>query len=153
MDDVTHFEFSPGVSEKKDASKDANNIKKRILLVDDQEDVVKDLKRGLEGEYSFVVEAFTSPQQALDAFAAHTYGLAIVDIRMPCVNGLSLCKKMKQMDPTIAACLLANIDLTTEEFNKIFPSLSNNIRAIIKKPVTVDNLMRKITPILNGIKQ
>ena len=35
-----------------------------------------------------------------------------------------------------------------QEFEKVFPSMADNVKTIIKKPVTINNLIKEITPFL-----
>lgn len=118
----------------------------RILLVDDDADIVNVLRRGLEVN-GFHVEAFSSSKGALDAFNPDVYDLAILDIRMPGLDGFQLYRDMKRRDPTITACFLSAFEIHPSEFEKVFPSLSE-IRTIIKKPVSIHHLVREIKPLL-----
>jgi len=118
----------------------------RILLVDDDADIVNLLGRGLEVN-SFHVEAFRSSKGALDAFKPDVYDLAILDIRMPGLDGFQLYREMKKKDPAITACFLSAFEIYPSEFEKVFPSLSE-IRTIIKKPVYIHQLVREIKPLL-----
>src|SRR3712207_5314562 len=74
----------------------------RILLVDDEADILHFLKRGLELR-GFKVDAFVSPQDAVNTFKPNLYDIAILDIRMPGLNGFALYRQMKKIDPTLIA--------------------------------------------------
>jgi DNA-binding response OmpR family regulator len=118
----------------------------RILLVDDDADIVHVLKPGLEIK-GFKVDAYDSSREALNAFKPDVYDLAILDIRMPGLSGFKLYREMKNFDPAIIACFLSAFEILPGEFEKVFPSMSG-IKAIIKKPVSLNILLREITPIL-----
>ena len=120
----------------------------QILFVDDDEDIVTVLSKGLKQE-GFDVDGYTSSEQALASFSPGKYDMAILDIKMPGLNGFSLCRRLKEMDPTISACFLSAFEIHPDEFKKVFPSIANNIMTIIKKPTTIRNLVRKISPILD----
>ena len=92
----------------------------RILLVDDEADIVHVLKRGLEIK-GFEVDAFASSQEASDSFKPNLYDLAILDIRMPRLNGFALYRQMEKIDPSLMACFLSAFEIHLEEFEKIFP--------------------------------
>ena len=119
----------------------------RILLVDDEEDILHVLKRGLEIK-GFDVDSFASSQEAINSFKPDTYDLAILDIRMPGLNGFALYRQMKKMDPSLTACFLSAFEIHPEEFKKMFPSMANSVKTIIKKPVTVSGLIKEIAPFL-----
>src|SRR5438093_10754936 len=61
-------------------------VKKRILIVDDEKDVARNLKMILE-KYGFDIDSFTDPAVALEQFKPSLYDLTILDIRMPEING------------------------------------------------------------------
>jgi DNA-binding response OmpR family regulator len=62
-------------------------------VVDDEQDIT--LKTTLEETGSFQVEAFSDPVLALSEFKAGVYDLAVLDIRMPGMNGFQLYRKLK----------------------------------------------------------
>src|SRR5918999_284494 len=119
----------------------------RILLVDDELDILRVFKRGLEAK-GFQIDAYDSPQEAIDYFKPNVYDLAILDIRMPGLNGFALYRQMKKIDPSLTACFLSAFEIHPEEFKKIFPSMADSAKTIIKKPVTVSKLTKEITPFL-----
>ena len=119
----------------------------RILLVDDEADILHVLKRGLEVN-GFDVDAFASSQDAINSFKPDIYDLAILDIRMPGLNGFALYRQMKKIDPSLTACYLSAFEIHPEEFKTMFPSMADNVKTIIKKPVTINNLIKEITPFL-----
>jgi DNA-binding response OmpR family regulator len=118
----------------------------RIFLVDDEADVIHVLKRGLEVK-GFQIDAYSSPQKALDSFKPSKYDLAILDIRMPGLSGFQLYREMKKIDPTITACFLSAFEVHPNELKIMFPSMME-VKTIIKKPVSIDHLLREIIPLL-----
>jgi len=78
--------------------KETNITKKpRILVLDDDKDVVLTLKVGLE-KNDFVVDAFNDPAAALRSFRAGVYHLLLVDIRMPKMNGFEFYREIEKID-------------------------------------------------------
>jgi DNA-binding response OmpR family regulator len=118
----------------------------RILLVDDDLDILNVLKRGLEIN-GFHVDAYSSSQKMLDSFKPSTYDLTILDIRMPGLSGFQLYREMKKLDPAITTCFLSAFEVHTSEFQIVFPSMSE-VKTIIKKPVSINHLLREITHLL-----
>lgn len=119
----------------------------RLLLVDDDSDIVQVIKRGLEVN-GFQVDAYTSSIEALDAFKLDVYDLAILDIRMPGLSGFELYREMKKKDPSLTACFLSAFEIYPEEFKIVFPSMSEGVKTIIKKPIAIKELVNQITPFL-----
>jgi DNA-binding response OmpR family regulator len=69
--------------------------KKRIMIVDDEEDVTFCLSLVLQETGQFEVDGFTDPQQALSSFKPETYDLVILDIRMPSISGFQFIQNIK----------------------------------------------------------
>jgi DNA-binding response OmpR family regulator len=130
--------------------RDHAHRKYRILLVDDDADTANDLSRGLREKASFYVDAYSSPQAALASFKPNTYDLAILDIRMPGLNGFVLYRKLKELDPALTACFLSSFAIHQDEFKKVFPSMADKVKMVIKKPVSISELVGTISPILKS---
>lgn len=72
--------------------KKSNN---RILLVDNEPDIALAFKIGLE-DNGFVVDTFNDPLLALSSLKEGLYALALIDIKMPKMNGFDLYTKVWQ---------------------------------------------------------
>ncbi len=68
--------------------------KYKIMVVDDEPDIVKLVKISLEMANFEVVEAFGG-QEALDKVQAAQPDLILLDIMMPDINGFQVCEKIK----------------------------------------------------------
>jgi two-component system, OmpR family, response regulator ChvI len=119
--------------------------KGRILLVDDERDINTVVKKGLE-RVGFKVRAFNNPLDALSKFEAGSYDVALLDIRMPSMNGFELYKKLREIDSKIKVCFITAFEMYEEEFKKLFPSYE--VRCFIKKPIKLTDLIIEIEKIL-----
>ncbi len=119
--------------------------KGRILLVDDEWDINTVVKKGLE-RVGFKVRAFNNPLDALSKFEAGSYDVALLDIRMPSMNGFELYKKLRERDSKIKVCFITAFEMYEEEFKKLFPSYE--VRCFIKKPIKLTDLIVEIEKIL-----
>ena len=119
---------------------------KRILLVDDEVDVISLFKMVLEMN-GFEVDAYTNPAAALSDFKANSYGLALLDIRMPNMNGFELYKKIKEIDNNIMACFITAFEDYRQEFKESFPEL-DEIKYFIRKPKAIEDLVNHVATIL-----
>ncbi|HET6800528.1 MAG TPA: response regulator [Nitrososphaeraceae archaeon] len=122
---------------------------KRILIVDDHPDIILTFKRGLEAEneYSsgkifFQVYAYDDPLLALSEFKPNFYDLLLVDVNMPKVNGFEFSEKILKLDVNVRVCYISAGEMNIEALREQYPSLS--IGCFIKKPITIENLIRKV---------
>ena len=68
-------------------------MKKKILVVDDEKDIVDILKYSLERENEFEVITASNGREAMEA-AQSKPDLILLDIMMPELNGFEVCKKL-----------------------------------------------------------
>src|SRR5437867_6067495 len=74
--------------------------KPSILLIDDENDTLVTLKKGLEMK-GFEVDAFDASPQALQQFKPYRYDVVITDIHMPILNGFEVCKLIRKQDEKV----------------------------------------------------
>ena len=67
----------------------------RVLLVDDEEAVRASLERGLRLE-RFAVNLARDGQEALDLLTTQAYDLIVLDVSMPGVDGLEVCRRLRE---------------------------------------------------------
>ena len=109
----------------------------RILLVDDEADVLLSVKQGLEMR-GFQVDAFDDPIEALNHFRKNTYEIALLDVRMPKMNGFQLYREILKRDDQVKVRFFTAFEEFREEFRKAFPELDE--RRFIRKPTTLEKL-------------
>jgi DNA-binding response OmpR family regulator len=67
---------------------------KRILVVDDNPDIVFTLRIGLESDSTIQVFSFDSPVTALVEFKPNFYELLLIDVNMPLLDGFRLAQNL-----------------------------------------------------------
>jgi CheY-like chemotaxis protein/class 3 adenylate cyclase len=116
------------------STENLNNNNKRIILVDDEKDVLFTYKTFLENN-DYDVTAFTDPSLAMN-YIRNILNfkdlLVILDIRMKNLNGFQLHQQIKSIDPTIKVLFVKALDIL-DEFSTIIPGISKEY--IMKKPV------------------
>jgi DNA-binding response OmpR family regulator len=80
-------------------------MNKRILIVDDETNVRLNFRRTLETEGYEIFEA-GSGEEAVQSLAEDTFALAILDIRMPGMDGLELLAKMRESGIRVPAMIV-----------------------------------------------
>jgi CheY-like chemotaxis protein len=123
------------------------NKKKRILVVDDEPDNCSIFTITLE-DNGFDIDSYTNTLLALSAFKPNSYDLLVLDIKMPKMNGYELYEKMKKIDDRAKVCFLTAFgEQYTEDFKTRFtpfrPSSSSSSVSFIRKPVQIDELVKK----------
>ena len=133
-------------------SSDSNNnmshisIPRKILIVDDEPDITSTFDMILEMN-GFEVDAYTDPLLALSNFKPNSYGLALLDIRMPKMNGFELYKKIKDIDKNMEVCFITAFEDYREEFKESFPQLEE-AKYFIRKPKAIEDLVAHVATIL-----
>ena len=87
----------------------------RILIVDDDESILKSLRRLLTmtpctaGDVTFklTVDIFSSPMDALEKAQGTPYDLVMSDYRMPVMNGVQFLKAFREIQPDAARLILS----------------------------------------------
>jgi DNA-binding response OmpR family regulator len=120
-------------------------INNRVLLVDDEPDVILSLKVVLQ-DNGFQVDSFTDPLLAIENFRANVYDLLILDIKMPTVNGFELYKKIRKIDDKVRVCFMTAGEMNYYQFrDEIFPALDN--KCYIQKPIENEILIERLNRI------
>ncbi len=130
---------------------DNNKPLAKLLIVDDDPDIVQVLKMGLI-QNGFSVEAFTNPQEALQSFKsdAESYCLVLSDIRMPAISGIQLSKKVKEVNPNVKVVLMTAFEIRDNEFSKVFPS--SQVDGFVQKPIGIKDLTDKILRLIGDTR-
>jgi DNA-binding NtrC family response regulator len=124
----------------------------KLLVVDDDSDIVQVLKVGLL-KNRFLVDAFTNPDEALQSFKsdAESYCLLLSDIRMPGLSGIQLARKVKEINPAIKTVLMTAFEIRDSEFSKVFPS--TQVDGFVQKPIGIRDLTDKILSLIGESKR
>jgi DNA-binding response OmpR family regulator len=129
--------------------KNAQQIK-NFIVVDDEYDINLTLECILN-QSGFKVYSFTNPLSALESVKPGLFDLAILDVKMPVINGFGLYNEIRKVDDKIKICFLtAATDVYYEVFRKeAFPHIEENF--IIRKPIENELLLEKIGSIIEAL--
>lgn len=119
------------------------NKKIKILIADDEELILLGWKKELESE-GYEVRTALNGKEAVDAAAKEEPDIVITDLIMPEMNGVEVCRKIKEMYPDTEVLFVSGHPAQTEKQIMNFisaggrdeylrkPLLENEIRDVIK---------------------
>jgi len=120
-----------------------------ILLVEDEVKITRFIKKGLEMEH-YTVDVAYDGQTALDMAEINTYDLIILDIMLPKVDGVTVCKKIRESQIETPVIMLTAMDTIESKVSGLdagaddylikpfaFSELLARIRALLRREKTV----------------
>jgi DNA-binding response OmpR family regulator len=121
--------------------------KNRVLLVDDEPDVVYLVKRGLERN-GFEVDAYTDPILALQNFKSDSYCLLLLDIKMPEIDGIELFSRIEKDDNNVKVCFFSASESLISNFKDKFRGSPDRF-LFISKPISIPEITIRIKQFLS----
>jgi FixJ family two-component response regulator len=111
-------------------------------VVDDNSDIVFTLRIGLESDLTIQVYSYDNPVTALLEFKPNFYNLLLIDVNMPLMDGFQLVQKLLQKDLNVRVCFMTSGEINMDAAREVHPLKS--IGCFIKKPITTEQLLRRI---------
>ena len=118
---------------------ESNYDKKKILIVDDEKPIVEILTYNLHKEGYETIEAYDG-EQAITLALTQKPDLILLDIMLPKVDGLTVCKRIRHTLTNVPILILSAKD---EEIDKIL-GLELGADDYITKPFSVRELMARV---------
>ena len=123
------------------AKKPGQPLRKRILLVDDQQPVREAIRLLLGLDEHKVVEA-SSGAEALELFRRDCFDLVITDFEMPRMKGNELATRIKQLVPAQPIIMIT-------AYAEQLGDSNNPVDAILTKPFQLDDLRQAMARLLS----
>lgn len=115
---------------------------KRILVIDDNPDIVLTLRVGLESDPMMQVHSYDNPVTALVEFEPNFYDLLLIDVNMPVLDGFQLAQNLLRRDLNVRICFMTSGEINMNAAREVHPLKS--IGCFIKKPITAEQLIKRI---------
>jgi len=122
----------------------------KILIIDNDESTVTTLKALILSQEEMTIDIASSGEEGLKKMRQYpNYDLAMIDIMMPKISGMDVCKEMVndwQLSQIPVILMSSALPLPPKEYQeslKKFSSLSV-IKAVIEKPFAIEELIEKI---------
>jgi CheY-like chemotaxis protein len=131
-------------------SSDKTMQEMKILLVDNERDVTYAIRTVLE-DNGFEVDSFNDPVLVCDTYKSNYYDLVILDIKMPKMDGFQLYDCIRQKDRKTKICFLTASEMFYESLRQARNLLGDVLgeQYFIQKPIKTDELIRRLTDLIN----
>ncbi|MGB0430639.1 MAG: response regulator transcription factor [Bacteroidia bacterium] len=121
----------------------ANDIK--VLIVDDEEDILEILEYNLQKEGYDVVKA-RNGKDAVDVAIKEVPDIVLLDIMMPYMDGIQACQEMRK-DPALENAYIIFLTARIEEYSEI-AGFSAGADDYLNKPIKPGALLSRLRSIL-----
>ncbi len=115
---------------------------RRILFVEDDSDIREIVAHGLENA-GFEVVAEGDGRQALVWFRREPFDVVILDIMLPSLNGLEICRRIRTESPVPIVMLTARTDTSD-----VIAGLEAGADDYVTKPFEIDELIARLRAVL-----
>ncbi len=117
----------------------------RILLVDDDEDILEFVSYNLKKE-GYIVEAVQNGSEALGLVRKNSFDLIILDVMMPDMDGMETCAALREL-PETKDTLIAFLTARGEDYSQI-AGFDAGADDYINKPIKPRLLLKRVEALL-----
>lgn len=114
-------------------------VNPRILIIDDDESICETLASVLE-EHGYIVDTALTGGDALNKSRDLYYNMALIDIRLPDLEGTRLIKRLEEYNPGIVKIMITGYP----SLENAVESLNNGADAYIIKPFKMEALLETV---------
>ena len=131
------------------------NQTKKILIIDDDQEVVKQVKNILTNNLDCTVDIAYNGKEGLDKMKENvSYDFIILAILIPKLNGIEVCQAMIQNEKLkkISVLLISILPLGSEAFRRSLEKFDEFfvVKGILEKPFTDEKLLNEVGKIINS---
>jgi DNA-binding NtrC family response regulator len=116
----------------------------RILIIDDEVDMLMLLRMIIEDNTDYDVETTNSPTEGIKLFREEDYDLVITDLKMPGLDGMDIFDEFKDLNPDVPVIMItAYGSIETSD-----DALRKGVAEFITKPFRKDSILFTIRRVL-----
>lgn len=120
--------------------------KKRILLIDDEADLLRVTRMNLERSGEFAVTAAASGEEGIALARRSAFDLVITDFKMPGMDGGQVVLALKALKPRLPVVLFS---VYHDDTATVTPEILNAIDGLISKPLDHGQLLATVHKLLD----
>ena len=125
-----------------------DEIPRRIIIIDDQEDILEILADHFSDDYWEVFTAMNGPA-ALSLMEQMDFSIALIDIKMPGMSGLELIERINKSSMNIKVILMTG-DPSYETIKK---GIEENMAYYLEKPFQKHDLLQKVDQVYRDMRE
>ena len=124
------------------------NLKLKVLIVDDEVELRKSVRSFLENmtDFQFELDEAENGKVALDKILKDTWDIVLMDVRMPEMNGIEALKAIKEHDPRIFVLLMT----AHSNLSDAVEAIKHGAYDYVPKPVHPEKLKEVITKAIDA---
>lgn len=113
-----------------------------VLIVDDESIICDGLCEIIDwNKYNFnVVGVARNGKEAIQKVKSNKLDLVITDVRMPAMDGIELCKQIKEYDPSIERIIISGYS----DFDYARGAIEHGVKAYLLKPIMPNELIEQL---------
>ena len=116
----------------------------RILVVDDDENIRRTLGVLLR-QSGYSVDTAGSGEEAIAKSDASFYNLALIDVRLPDIEGTELLSRLKETTPRMMKVILTGYPI----LESAIQAINRGVDGYLSKPVSTEHLLRTVSLLLD----
>lgn len=115
----------------------------RILIIEDEKKIAEFIKRGLKEE-GYSVDLAYDGEEGFFLAANNEYDLIVLDLMLPKIDGISVCRRLREKKATTCVLMLTARDTVKDKVN----GLDSGADDYLTKPFAFEELMARIRALL-----
>ena len=121
----------------------------RILVVEDEHKIANSIKKGLEQE-TYAVDVAYGGEEGFDLASSEEYDIIILDLMLPGLDGLTICKKLRREENIHTPILILTAKGEVEDKVK---GLNSGADDYLPKPFAFSELLARVKALARRPKQ
>jgi two-component system alkaline phosphatase synthesis response regulator PhoP len=124
--------------------------KRRVVIVEDDEDIANSIRYNLEREGSFEAQVAATGEDGLKEILREAPALVLLDINLPLMSGFELCRRLRREEETARLPIIV-LTARTDESDRVL-GLQLGADDYILKPFSMRELVARVHALLRRVE-